>query len=41
MIEKERLDVNGVIKSRDTVVVNAQKKRNALLRDALVVFALQ
>ena len=24
MIEKERLDVNGVIKSRDTVVVNAQ-----------------
>lgn len=24
MVEKERLDVNGVIKSRDTVVVNAQ-----------------
>jgi len=24
MIEKERLDVNGVIKSRDTVIVNAQ-----------------
>jgi outer membrane protein OmpA-like peptidoglycan-associated protein len=24
MIEKERLDVNGVIKSRDTIVVNAQ-----------------
>lgn len=24
MIEKERLDVNGIIKSRDTIVVNAQ-----------------